>query len=291
MKKVNFFGNEVSKLIIGDNPFNGHSYIPEYFSKQEMLDFHTEEQIINDLFKMEELGINTILPLATDFMFRVLSHYRLRGGKLNFIFQLYPPMLTCVAAARSMMWKVLELKPFGIYLSGTFMDIRFEEERFGEIHEMIEAIREIIKDTDIKFGIGTHHPDVVMLSEKENWPVDFYMACMYNLRKGREGTESGFITGKGKTYTRSNFKPSHRQIMLDTLKNVDKPVIAFKLFAGGQALVERDEAERREIIKDIYETVFTQLKPDDMGVIGIYQKHHDQLSEDIEVFNEWSEGK
>ena len=79
--------------------------------------------------------------------------------------------------------------------------------------------------------------------------------------------------------------------MLDTLKNVDKPIIAFKLFAGGQALVERTEEERREIIKDIYETVFSQLKPDDMGVIGIYQKHHDQLTEDIEVFNEWAEGK
>ena len=27
MNKVQFFGKEVSKLIVGDNPFNGHSYI------------------------------------------------------------------------------------------------------------------------------------------------------------------------------------------------------------------------------------------------------------------------
>ena len=38
MKYVDFYGNKVSKLIIGDNPFNGHSYIPEFVSKEEMIE-------------------------------------------------------------------------------------------------------------------------------------------------------------------------------------------------------------------------------------------------------------
>ena len=42
MKYVDFFGHQVSKLIVGDNPFNGHSYITEYISKEEMINFHTE---------------------------------------------------------------------------------------------------------------------------------------------------------------------------------------------------------------------------------------------------------
>ncbi len=62
MKYVDFYGHKVSKLIMGDNPFNGHSYIPEFFSKEEMRNFHTEEKIIEALHTMEEMGVNTILP-------------------------------------------------------------------------------------------------------------------------------------------------------------------------------------------------------------------------------------
>lgn len=29
MNTVNFFGHQVTKLIIGDNPMNGHSYIED----------------------------------------------------------------------------------------------------------------------------------------------------------------------------------------------------------------------------------------------------------------------
>ena len=36
MNKVNFFGHEVTKLIVGDNPFNGHSYITDRVPGAEM---------------------------------------------------------------------------------------------------------------------------------------------------------------------------------------------------------------------------------------------------------------
>ena len=80
--------------------------------------------------------------------------------------------------------------------------------------------------------------------------------------------------------------------MLDALKNVQKPIIAFKLFAGGQMLVEKEDAERRNLIKDTYRTVFSSLKENDLGVVGVFQKYHDQIKENVDVFNEWeSENK
>ena len=86
MKYVDFFGNKVSKLIVGDNPFNGHSYITEYVSKDEMINYHTEDKILEAIYKMEELGVNTMLPLADPYIIRILQHYRSNGGKMNFIF-------------------------------------------------------------------------------------------------------------------------------------------------------------------------------------------------------------
>ena len=64
MNTVNFFGHEISKLIIGDNPMTGHSYIENVITGQEMLDFYTAERIKEAMFRMEECGYTAMLPLA-----------------------------------------------------------------------------------------------------------------------------------------------------------------------------------------------------------------------------------
>ncbi len=276
MKYVDFFGNKVSKLILGDNPFNGHSYITDYISDDEMLDFHTEDRILEAMHHAESLGINTMLPLADPYIIRILKHYRSNGGKMNFIFQLYSPMNIDVS-----MRQMMSVDPLGAYISGSFVDVRYETGRNNEIFSMLDKLHGM----GVKIGIGTHHPEVVELSEKENWNTDFYLACMYNLRRQRIGEESGFLTGKSKSGV--TIYPSDREIALKALSNVKKPIIAFKIFGGGQMLVEKNEDERRKVIYDAYNTVFASLKPDDCAAIGVFQKYFDQLYENVSVFDNW----
>ncbi|MDO5478882.1 MAG: hypothetical protein Q4G23_06915 [Clostridia bacterium] len=280
MQYVNFFGYNVSKLILGDNPFNGHSYITDYISGDEMSDFHTEAKIFEILDYAESLGINTMLPLADPYIIRVLQHYRNNGGKMNFIFQLYAPMRLDVT-----MRQIMTVDPIGVYISGSLTDSRYETDKNEETLERLAAL----KTLGIKVGLGTHHPEVIALSERENWNPDFYLACMYNFRRNREGQESGFITGKSKSGVIA--LPRDRAIMLDALKEIKKPIVAFKFFAGGQSLVNKTEEERHSVIYDAYDTVFSSLKKDDFGAIGIFQKYHDQLKEDVSVFNKWAEGR
>lgn len=285
MNYVDFFGHRVSKLIIGDNPFNGHSYITNFIPGKEMRDYYTEEKIMEEIFKMEELGINTMLPLADPYIIRILEHYRNQGGKMNFIFQTYAPMMTSLESAIMSMWHMMSVNPIGIYISGTYNDVRFETGKSDEITAMLGAL----KQSGVPIGLGTHHPEFIELSEREKWDTEFYMACMYNLRREREGEESGFITGKSKSNV--VIVPGDRAIMLEALKKVEKPIIAFKIFAGGQMLVEQPEEKRRELIKDTYNTIFSSLKPNDFAVAGIYGKNHDQLTENVSVLNEWYEGQ
>ena len=82
MYSVDFFGHKVTKLIVGDNPFNGHSYITDYVTREEMLEYHTEDRILEAMHKMEELGVNTMLPLADPYIIRILQHYRRGRGRL-----------------------------------------------------------------------------------------------------------------------------------------------------------------------------------------------------------------
>ena len=138
-------------------------------------------------------------------------------------------------------------------------------------------------------GIGTHLPEVIERAEEEDWGADFYMACMHNARRGRRGEQSGFITGKTKAHIK--FYPEDRPVMLETLKKVEKPIIAFKIFAGGQMLLNKTEAEIDETIKGVYEEVFSSLKPNDIAAFGAFQRDKDQIAQNINAYNEWYNAK
>ena len=277
MQHVSFFGHSISRLILGDNPMTGHSYIEHRIPGSEMISYYTAETIKKTLFYAEELGYNTMLPLADPYMIRVLKEYRADGGKMQFIFQPYMPMDQATS-----MRQMAELEPVGIYHQGTTTDFLYESGRSDEIVARVEQYHGM----GIPVGIGTHRPDVIELSEREGWPVDFYMACMQNARIGREGEPSGFLTGKSKVGLR--FYPEDRPKMLATLQAQDKPVLAFKIFAGGQMFDELDDETRRERILSVYDEVFTALKPNDAAVIGVFQRDRDQLKENAELFDLWA---
>jgi hypothetical protein len=276
MNTVDFFGHKVSKLIVGDNPINGHSYIEDEITGQEMKEFYTSEKIKEALFKMEEHGYNTMLPLADPYMIRILQEYQREGGRMQFIFQPYMPMDQDVS-----MRQMMSLNTIGVYHQGTTTDYLYESGQCEKIVAMIEKYHSM----GIPVGLGTHRPDVIETSEREGWNVDFYLACMQNARRGREGERSGFITGKTKAHI--VFYPEDRPVMLETLKKVSKPIIAFKLFAGGQMFIGKNEKEKREVIKNVYDEVFTSLKPNDMGAIGVFQRDTDQIKENSEFYEEW----
>ena len=86
MNTVDFFGHKVSKLIVGDNPINGHSYIEDKITGKEMKEFYTSERIKEALFEIEEQGYNTMLPLADPYIIRILQEYQREGGRMQFIF-------------------------------------------------------------------------------------------------------------------------------------------------------------------------------------------------------------
>ena len=276
MNTVNFFGHEISKLIIGDNPMTGHSYIQNVISGQEMLTYYTAEKIKEAMFKMEENGYNAMLPLAHPYMIRLIQEYQREGGKMKFIFQPYMPMNQDVS-----MRELMEVGAIGIYHQGTTTDYFFET---GQCHRILEMI-EKYHTMGIPVGLGTHRPEVIELSEKEGWNVDFYLACLQNARRNRVGEPSGFLTGKSKQGL--VFSPEDRPVMLECLKKVEKPIIAFKMFAGGQMFLGKTQEEKQEIIKGVYEEVFTALKPNDLAAIGVFQRDSDQIAENARLYNEW----
>lgn len=277
MNYVDFLGHKVSKLIIGDNPMSGHSYIEDKTTGADMKKYYTAENIKATLKHIEELGFNAMLPLADPYMVRLVDEYQQAGGNLKYIWQPYMPMDQQVS-----MRQLKAVKgTIGTYHQGTTTDFLFENGKIDQIKENIKMWREL----GTPVGLASHYPEVIERCEEEDWGADFYLTSLHNARRGRIGEPSGFLSGKTKSNIR--FYPADRPLMLDVVKQLKKPVIAYKIFAGGQMFIGKTEEEKREIIKEVYEEVFSALKPNDIAAIGVFQRDMDELKEDLDLYEEW----
>lgn len=268
---VDFYGTQVTRLILGDNPFNGHSYIPDEHSGNEMLDYYTADNTLRALFEAEDNGINTYMALADPFILRILRQYRNEGGKMNIMFQSYPPIDLKVNIDQMM-----ACDPIAIYHQGGTLDYLCEEEKTDELLSRLELIRA----SGVRAGLGTHVPETVMKAEDEHWGMDFYMVCLYNARRTQRGQQSGFITGKPKQLV---FFPEDPPFMYEAIQKAKKPCIAFKLFAGGQVFSGKAQEEIPSIIEAAFEETYNNIKPGDMACIGVYQKGSNQIKENSDI--------
>ncbi len=264
--EVDFFGTRITRMIVGDNPFNGHVYIPEIYTKDEALDYYTAETIVKTMFHMEKLGFNAMLPLGSPFMLRVIRQYQNEGGKMNWIFQSYPAIDLGVNARM-----INECKPLAIYHQGTTTDGLCEAGKTDVLKENLKSL----KANGLPVGLGTHVPETILRSEHEDWGVDFYVTCLHNTRK-RGGQESSFITGKSK---HTKFFQEDRAEMFKAIQQVNKPCIAFKIFAGGQIFYGKTPEEIPAVIESALSEVYSNIKPSDIAAVGIFQKNKDEIGE------------
>jgi hypothetical protein len=269
---VNFLGASVTRMIVGDNPQTGHSYIEDRINGEEMKAFYTPEKVLETLFVIEDAGYNTIMPLATPENLEILKKFRKLGGKLKIIFQPY-----ALEPLAENLPKMLELEPLAVYHQGTTTDYLTET---GDLATLF-ANFELLKNSGVKFGIATHVPETVLRAEKEGWGADFYTFCMYNARRGRRGEMSGFITGRTKAGL--IFYPEDRFTAYKVVQQVKKPFIAYKILAGGQIFSGHRPEEYPAVAEKFIRETYENIKPGDVTCVGVFQRDSDQARENAQI--------
>ena len=269
---ADFFGTQLTRLMLGDNPFIGNTYVPGSISENEMLDYYTADHVVETMFEAEKNGINAYMALGEPFVLRCIRQYRQEGGKMNVLFQSYPS-----AELESNLRSMLAYEPLAIYHQGGTLDYFIEN---GEV-ELVKSRLKLIRDTGIKTGLGTHSPLVIRRAEEEGWDIDFYMACLYDARRQKRGQQSGFITGKRKDEL--VFFPDDPPVMMEEIRKTEKPVVAFKILAGGQRIMMLPPEERPAEIERAFAQAYAGIKPGDFACIGVYQGAHNQIKENCEI--------
>ena len=271
IKTVDFFGNQITRMTIGDNPFHGNTYIHDIYTWHDMMDYYTADKCVQALFEAEENGINTFIALASPFTLRVIHQYQNEGGKMHIMFQTYPAMDLEININQLMYYK-----PIAIYHQGSTFDDMYETGQIDLLHKRLKLIR----DTGVITGFATHLPEVVMRAEEEKWDVDFYKTCLYNTRRTQRGEKSGFITGKTKQLVMYH---EDRLLMLNAIKKVSKPCIAFKIFAGGQVFINKSGDDIAAAAETAIKQTFENIKPNDFVCIGVFQRDKNQIKENCDI--------
>jgi hypothetical protein len=249
----------VSRFIIGGNPFSGFSHQTQDLN-EAMRHWYTTARIKEELRRAESLGINTVLARADHHIIRVLMEYWDEGGKLQWIAQTCPEVGTSLRGVQN----AISGGATAAYVHGGRMDYLLANDQLDEAAEAVAAIQE----AGLPAGVAAHNPAVIEWAE-ENIDCDFYMCCYYWPTDRSRSAEQQ--AGQKEVYDDAD-----RDRMVELIAGLGRPAIHYKILAAG-----------RKEPKEAFAFAARHLRPQDAVCVGIYSGDKpDMLDEDLRLFLE-----
>lgn len=261
---VSLGGLEVSRVIIGGNPFSGFSH-QSPGRDDEMRHYYTAARIKEEYHRAWDLGVTTHIGRADNHIMRVLMEHWDEGGRMHWIAQTCPSLGTAAECAG----RATRFGASACYVHGGQMDWMLANGQMDDAHQAVARVRE----AGLPVGVAGHNPEVFDWAE-EHLDVDFYMCCYY--RPNDRSRRADHVTG-----AREQYLEADRAAMMTRIARLSRPVIHYKVFAAGRN-------DPREALHFVAE----HLRPEDAVCLGIFSKDHpDMLAEDIAVLREALEAR
>ena len=252
---TNIGGISASKLILGGNPFSGVSHLG---IDLEMKLYYTTQRIKEHLKQAEQLGITTFIGRCDNHITRVLLEYWDEGGTIQWIAQSCPERANFAQTMKN----AVQAGAKACFVHGGHIDSLYANNKTDEIPDLIKAL----KDLGVPAGIAGHNPKVFDWAE-EKLNTDFYMCCYYNPID--RAKRADYIPG-----TSEKYMDEDREIMINTISKIKRPVIHYKVLAAGR----KDPIEA-------FEYACKHLKPKDAICFGVYTKNKpNMIKEDVGIF-------
>lgn len=263
---VKFGKTEITRLIIGSNPFYGYSHFNNVLGAH-MKEFFTPERKIEVLKRAEQAGIGTWQCHYNDEPLADYLRYRQEGGKMNFVLLADFALMKDYSLMPSV---VKKMQPLGIGHHGNRTDERFRAGEKGKIKEFLKAVR----DTGVMVGLSTHNPAVIDTAEGENWDVDYYQACLYNVSRTPQELRKVF----GEAPINEPFMEKDPERMCKMIRATAKPCLAFKVFGAGRTV------NSPQAVEQSVRFALSNIKPTDAIIVGMYPRFKDEMKENAELF-------
>jgi hypothetical protein len=233
---VRLGGLEVSRLILGSNPFWGYSHKSAALD-EEMKRHHTDERIIQILDEAASCGLTAVASPPDVRWTKLWTRYRDGGGRLKIWIS------QCHGAPEQMTQEIdrsIKAGAQAVFIQGLRVEEQFGKGRFETLRAWIERI----KEAGLPAGAAAHWPEVHPELERRGLPTDFYYQCFYNASKSND------------------YSPAEREKAVATIAGLDKPVIAYKILGAGRLAAAAG-----------FEYAFNHIRRKDGVCVGIYAQN------------------
>jgi len=252
--------HEITRLIIGSNPFYGYSHAAPNLD-QHMREWSTPEHVMDALAEAEKNGITTFQTNGGDRALSDVEGHRARGGKLKVISLLREKPEEVVA----------RIHPIGVAHHGEATDLAWKTQKIEDVREFTKRARQ----TGVLVGVSSHKPEVIEYIEEHNWDVDFFMGCVYNRTRTPDELRK-LLNGELPLPETEVYLEKDPQRMFAVMRKVKKNCLAFKILAAGR------RARNAKEVNDAFRAAFEGIKPHDCVIVGHYPKFKNEIQENAE---------
>jgi len=256
MPAVKFGGVEISRMILGVNPFYGFSHYNNNFSAV-MRDWYTQARVVEVLQRAEALGINAFNYVHMGRGQADWEKYLRAGGKMRMIAQ---------ATTEDPAEMVSAVKPWAAWVQGEITDRAYRAGKLSLARDYAKKMRDLGVPI---VGVASHIPEVLMTIEEQGWDVDFYAGCAYNIRRTPEELRK-LLGGEIPEMPGDVYLQDDPPRMYKFMRQTKKPCIAYKILGAG----------RVSDVEQAFKMAFESLKPADLVCVGVFPRVKDEVRED-----------
>ena len=253
--KVKFGKVELSRFMIGSNPFNGGSHFNSILSRV-MGEWYTPAKVLEVMRRCEKYGINVYNYIHIGRVPADWERYVAEGGRMRLVAQ-------GIAADPTPL--VQSAKPMGVWVQGERTDNAYRAGQMGTIRDYCKKLRDLGVEM---VGVGSHIPEVLALVEEQNWDVDFYAGCVYNRRRTPEELRK-LMSGELPEQMNEVYLQDDPPRMYKVFRQTKKPCVAFKIMGAGRV---RNAAAA-------FKLAFQSIKPNDSVCVGLFPRIKDEVKE------------
>jgi hypothetical protein len=163
---------QISRLILGGNLISGFVYSRDLLYVSDLMKrYFTDEKVVEILQICEACGLNTAILRCDDHILRILTEFRKRGGKIQWIAQTYPNDndLTNIKLA-------VDNGAVGAFVQGGIADKYVTGNKIEYLNKAIEYM----KSQGLVAGTGGHMIEVPMKCVESGVKPDFFMKTFHH---------------------------------------------------------------------------------------------------------------
>jgi hypothetical protein len=259
--KMKFGGVEISRLVLGCNPFNGGAHFNHSYSSM-MGDWFTADKVCEVMRRANAFGINAFQYSNAGHCPENWEKFRSEGGKMY--------LIAGDSTDRDPATVVANLKPHAFQRQGEVVDVAFRNGTMNTVREWCKRVR----DAGVLTGVATHNPAVIELVEEQGWDIDYYAGCVYHRSRSDQEWRK-VLNGELLEMPREIYLQSDPARMYKVMRQTPKPCFLFKILAAGRIA---DGG-----IEQAFRTAFSSIKPIDGVFVGMFPRIKDEVKENAGI--------